>query len=245
MKWGAFRQMVRGVVLQDDPADITKRRYSDAVLLAALNWSQRALCSHTALVKRVEYEKFTGTKLDIPVDMYEPITISGRVYTVRSDGSIQYLDPAQRTLGIPPGTKGNFFELVPRKTVYLATPDLSDPDNPVYTTDEPEHILVPKFDGRLGLEYFAFYPEPVDDDSDLYFPSWAEAAITYMIAANAMGAYTTRAAQIRQWAESPEKGDTEENVFKVTHAWFIKLWETELSRVPRQNRADFFRSTGR
>lgn len=242
MIWSDFRLQIRSVILSDNPTDESKRRWDDEQLLAYLGWALDALCSHTSPARVMVATGVTGVSVPIPDDVYESLDISGRV-SIFDGRNISYLDPVNRTKGIGPGSTGAVYRVKPATRTLLPEP-VTVGDKVVTYTEVPSYIEIPQPNKAVdvSVHYFGHYYKPVLDSDTLDIPNWAYTAVAYMIGAHAMAAFSTRSGQIRQWAENPEKGGPEDNPFRAQQRWFMQVYEQEISRIPRQNRADFFRN---
>lgn len=223
--WAEYRLELRVGMLNDNPTDPAKRRWSDTQLAIYMRWAQNTLCAHTALPKTVTFSgAVNGKTWAAPDDVYrDKISLEeyGLLSFTGASGKEVFYNPRSRTKGAGPGTSGNYFFVAPDDQIYL-TNGLSAA-------------------GTLRLWYFAYYPTPSADGDVLQIPSWAEGPLSYLVAANALGSYSMDAAQIKMWAEAPEKGSPESNPFRAQQKWFLDVYEREIARFPIQARVNYYR----
>lgn len=233
--WGEYRQLLRETVLNDTIANVDRRRFGDNELLIYCGWALNALCSHTAKPAVHTIENFTGSVVDISeLDVYDEfantayVVIGGEVF-----------DSAYHSKRFTPSTSGNLY-------IHW----------PVHELRLRREIQQPSF---VEIRYFTRWPKPEGivpdpeadppvtegllDDFVMDFPAWAHAAVSYMIAGHAIAGHAMSSANLRQWAETPEKGGPEDNPFRAQQKWLFAVAERELALVPRQDRANFFKET--
>lgn len=90
--------------------------------------------------------------------------------------------------------------------------------------------------GTALIRYFAYYPTPASDSDDIPIPQWATAAICYRAMTHALVKVGIKIAGIGNFRQSPDKGDPEDNAFVEYANWAMKMYNIELSLVPRQER---------
>jgi hypothetical protein len=221
MDWGTFRTQIREGVLNDNPSDVTKRRWSDTQLQIYVSWALNAFCAHTAMATATTIIGVTGTEVQLPPNVYESIERAGLVSVIYTGQTPQYLDPVNYTRGLDPNDEGNYYYIFP--------------DNQLNLSFTPSSAL------SATIRYFAYYNAPYADSDIITAPDWGFPAISYLVAAHAMSASAVRISQIRQFSESPDTGNPEHNPFTYQQQQFIKMYEIELMRHPRQVRENFFR----
>lgn len=219
--WGVFRDQVRAAVLKDTAAS----RWDDEQLAVFVGWALDAFCAHTAVATATSFTGVTGMSVQMPDNIYERLDLSAQVVLNISTDSPVYLNPLFMTQGVSPrqNSGGRFFYELPDETLVF--------DQALTSPTE------------VTVRYFAFYNHPVSDDDTIDVPRWALPALGYLIGAHAITAYSMGRAQLAQWAESPEKGDPEDNPFRVQQKWLEELYEREISRHTAQKRSNFWRYT--
>lgn len=219
--WAQFRTQIRRTMLKDENA--TRYRWADVVLLDAINWSMDTFCSHTAVATGVEYTASGVGPYVLPDNTYENIEQSGQVYTRLSSTNIydyDYLNPVRYTEGMDFTSDKGFYEW---------------PEGQLYLLRDPGATAI------VGVRYFAYYNHVVLDSDVLPVPRWALNALAYLTAAYALTGDAVKSANIRQWAESPEKGTPEDNSLRKQQDYFFERYECEINRYPRQDRENQFR----
>lgn len=224
-----FTAMLRRSILNDPVGT----KWDDAAVLDYLNWSLDTLCAHTALPSTMTiadgdakdgggtWDLSTDTVFTLPSDLYEGADVSttGRVYIVNST-RVTYLDPVQYTPGMTLANRNGFTEW-PQGTLSLGE--------------------APGTGTTLYVNYFAYYPHPTEDTDLIAAPQWSITAISYLCGAHALAKYGMRAADIRQWIDKDDRGNPEDNPLRAQQEWFIRRYEYEISRHPKQDRSNFFR----
>jgi hypothetical protein len=218
--WAEYKNYMRRAILNDDPTDIAKRRYSDEQMWIALGWALDGFCSHTA--KQAEYidATFTGTTVSIPTDVYDDFGNTARV-TVGED----VYRSSYHSMGHSPSSDGDFYK--PWGGVVTLRNEITS-------------------ETTLSIQYFSQWSKPATVDDDTFvldFPLWAEAAVGYLIASHLMTGFSMRVPQLRQFAENPEKGGPEDNPFRRQQQWLLRMYQGEVDRVNKQDRANFFVET--
>lgn len=223
IQWQDFRTMIRVGALQDNPDDPVKRRWTDDQLRIYVGWALNTLCAHTAMATATVIPDVSGTRIDLPGNVYADLERTGIVGLVSASGTVTYLNPTFFTSGLDPYAVGNqSFYTENNRTLILTT--------------------APVGANSLSLRYFAYYNVPFADTDTIDCPEWALTAVMWQTAAHAMTGYSNRAAQIRQWAEKPEQGTPEHNPFRQQQKWFTDLYEEEIRRHTPQVRANPYRS---
>lgn len=228
--WSSFRSYVRKAILNDDPTDPQKRRWGDDLLLIYLAWAQNTLCAHTALPKSFEIENAVGDSFSLPDDIYDDaraLEAYGQVSAlIACAARPTYYNPLLRTKGAGPGATGSFFTVTPDGRLKLSQ--------------------TIKSAATLTIRYFAYFPAPSGSEADvnnfpLQFPAWAQDPIAYLIGAHALAGLSMSAANIKMWAEAPEKGSPESNPYRAQQKWFVDMYERAIARVDRQDRMNYYR----
>ncbi len=217
--WGDFRDYIRIALLNDEDLSADNGptpNWSNAQLLMYIEWAQNAFCSHTALVKESTTLDFTGSTLTLPSDVYDDFGNTAHVKV----GSSSVYKSAVHAFGAGITTSGKYYVEVPTGTLKFLS-EITSASN-------------------VTITYFARYAAPVDDASVLEIPDWSHAAIASLVASHAQSSYAQRRANLGQWAESPEKGNPEDNPFIIMHRAFLATYEREISRVTAQHRTSMF-----
>lgn len=219
--WAQLRTQIRRTILKDETA--SRYRWPDAVLLDCINWAMDTFCAHTAVATGVEYAASGVGPYSLPDNVYENVEQSGQVYTRASSTNISgydYLNPVRYTDGLD-FTSGKGYYEWPEGTLYL----LQDPGDTAL----------------VGIRYFAYYNHITSDADVMPVPRWSLIALSYLAAAYALSGDAVKSANIRQWAESPEKGTPEDNSLRKQQDYFFERYEREINRYPRQDRENQFR----
>jgi hypothetical protein len=222
--WGAFRTQIRRSIL----ADVSEKRarWSDEILMDCVNWAMDEFCAHTAVATAVQYAASGVGPYPVPENIYEKLEHAGMVYLTSEGASptdYEYLNPIRYTEGLDLTADRGFYEW-PEGSLYLAK--------------------APSESGIVGIRYYAYYNTIVTDEDEMPVPRWALPAIGYLTAAYALSGDAIKSANIRQWAESPEKGTPEDNSLRRQQEWMLELYHRELSKFPRQDRENSFRIYG-
>lgn len=215
---GEFKTALRRNILKDE--DPESPRWSNEEITDYFQWALEAFTAHTALPKRVTFPA-VGREYELPEDIYEPLDTSGLVYVDDGCGNQSFYRPVKTTTedGISLNADRGFWTR-PITTLRL-------------TSDPPQ--------GDLVVEYYAYYPAPAGPDDDAYelpVPRWAIPALSYLVGAHALAGLAMRSSNIRQWSQSPDRGDPEDNPLRVQQEWMLKMYENELARHPKQNRSN-------
>ena len=222
LTWGTYRTKLRRQFLSDTQALPAKQKWVDEVLLDLLHDALDTFCAHTAVATSVSYDAETAVEFTLPGNVYSPIMTTGMVYWDKDNIEPEYLSPVSvtgRSLTPPVG----YFSEHPAGTL------LTNADNPAgsgYT---------------LYLHYFAYYNHPISDEATIDVPTWALKALGYDIAANALTSFAMKEANIGQWRAQPEKGSQESHSLAKQQMQLFKIYEQELSRRLRQNRATYWK----
>lgn len=219
--WADFRTQIRRTVLKDENA--TRYRWPDTVLLDAMNWSMDTLCAHTAIATGVEYAASGVGPYSLPDNTYESVEQSGQVYTRQSATIVynyDYLNPVRYTDGMNFTSDKGYYEW---------------PEGQLCLLRDPGDTAI------VGVRYFAYYNHLVADEDAIPVPRWSLIALAYLTAAYALTGDAVKSANIRQWAESPEKGTPEDNSLRKQQEYFFEQYEREISRYPRQDRENQIR----
>jgi len=226
--WGEFRNQIRRTFLRDDVPDegTGEYRFGNDELRDYMGWAQDTFAIHTALVKSITYndtlhQMVSETAFALPDDLYtgEPLDVTGRVKVV-TGSRIYYLDPIRYSDAVPYVEAQGF-----------------------YTMGDTLKLTKPAGDGaELVVDYFAFYPRPIDDDDLILLPRWSEPAIGYLVAAHALNGIALQTANIRRWSAQPDTGNPEHNPVRDQSQWFFKQYDNEILRHPVQDRTNHFRT---
>lgn len=221
MLWSDLKAQIRRLLVDPFPTVSGTPRWSDQQLLDFIAWSLDALCSHTAIASASGFTcDGTNTVFTVPDNAYERIDLSGAVYVDDGAGGLSYLNPVRYNM-----------RSLAMKGYYL------QPDNTIHL------IQTPTSASTLTVEYFAYYPHPIQDSDLVLTPSWATPALCYRVAAHAMSPLGGKSANIRQWGQKPDTGNPEDNSLQHQSEWYFQLYEQELLKAPRQERQSFYRST--
>ncbi len=223
--WGVFREQIRRSILKDEGG--VRPRWSDELLLDCVNWAIDEFCAHTAVATGVEYAASGVGPYELPDNIYEKIEHAGQVYVKPLVNSLsinyEYLNPVRYTSGLDMTASAGFYEW-PQGQLYL--------------------VNAPQGGAIVGVRYYAYYNALVADNDLVPVPRWALPAIGYLTAAYAITGDSIKSANIRQWSESPEKGGPEDNSLRVQQQWLLEMYQRELTKFPRQDRENSFRSYG-
>lgn len=217
MTWLTLRTQVRRL-LQDNKATGTPR-WSNEQLLDCAIWALNSLCAHTALATATSFTCDGETSdFTIPDNLYEDIVRSGAVYL--DDGfSVSYINP------VPTNRRDRSFSgyyVNGRNILHM--------------------IMKPSIGSILTVYYFALYPHPVYENDLILAPMWATAALAYLISAYAVSSYSVKLAGIRQWNTKQDSGNPEQSPVEDMYEVYMEAYERELSRVPLQQRENYWRS---
>lgn len=215
MLWSALRTLVRRSILHDDTENVWTNVMLADFAAAALD----AFCAHTAPMKSATYTGANDNyQFTLPTDVYLSPAEFGLVYLI---------DP--NTTGAEP------CNLVPSFSSY----DISPNDARAYTV-WPETVLetgIPVSDGMsLVVRYYGYYTHPVADTDVLAIPSWAAMPLAYDIGTHALTWRTLQESDVGSDRQKPDNGQPEQNAYRSTQSWWIKLYEREMARQPRQTR---------
>lgn len=216
--WVYYRGQIRRTILRDtNPANY---RWSDEILRDCLWWALDQFASHTA---QATATSFTGdgvtTQFDLPENVYDAIDESGMVY-IQDGTRIKYLDPVRNTEGLTPNSDTGFY-IWPNNKINMSPAPVSG--------------------STITIEYFASYNRPYADSDTVDIPRWAEKAVSYLVAANALVSPGLKSANIRQWGQKPDTGTPEDNSLKEFQRWLVELYYEEINRHPSQERTNAFR----
>lgn len=232
VQWSDYREQLRRSVLQDENADPTKRKWSDPALADLCGWALDTFCAHTAKPTTVTfkdgdtknggsgatYDLRSDTKFYLPDDRFEKVDISGQVYYVDGSQTV-FLDPIRYTEVLNRHSEG--FCTYPTGVLNLSSAIGS---------------------GRvLYVDYFAYWPRPVNDTDTIDIPRWATMALSFLIGVYALTGYGMREADISQWKTRRESGNPEDSSLRSQQEWLLKMYERELARVLPQDRTNYFR----
>lgn len=217
--WAELRLQIREGILDDNPTDTSKRRFSDTKLLTYFGWALTRFASHTAVATATSFTEVSGTQVVMPSNVYGSLEDTAQVIT-GTGTSLVYHDPISRTKEVAPNSTGYLYYELPIRTINFKTT----------LTNE-----------TVRVNYFAYYNKPVNDTDIIGAPNWAFPALSYLVGAHAMAGLAVSRANIAQWAESPERGDPEDNPFRVQQQWFEEQYDNELRRQPKQMRNQYWR----
>lgn len=209
--WGAYREQVRRSLLKDT----TQTTWQDDELRDMVWWALDVFCAHTAAVTSVTIPA-TGTIYTVPENLYSPLEETGLLY-LDANGTVTNL--------------------------YTARPGISHEDPETYSVWGSEIVLEtqPVAGANLVIRYFAYYNHPYSDDDTIDIPRWAFSAFNHLVTAYALTPVGVQSANISQWKDRQDSGQPENNALRVQQQHHYKLYEQELSRVPPQDRSNFYK----
>ena len=215
MLWSAFETAIRRSILRDEGEAI----WTSDMLLDYAGWALDAFCAHTALLKTVTYTGDGETyQHALPTDMYIEPDKQGLVY--RYDPSTDedkpvHLIPAYSSHDISPYEE-RAFTVWPAGTLETGVPT--------------------PMDVQLVVRYYAKWPHPTGDASELTVPGWAIPILMYDVATHALTWRVLEESDVGSGRKRPDSGQPEQNSYRATQKWYIQLYERELARHPRQSR---------
>lgn len=219
MNWGEFRTIVRRSILKDPNAT----RWSNDNLRDYVWWALDTFCAHTAMATSTSYV-CDGTQFvfSLPANVYESVEQAGVVFT--QSGSAQapanYLVPVYTTPG---------FNLQNEKGFYT------------WPREQLTCVVPPASGYNLHVRYFAYYNHPYADADGIEVPSWALNPISYLVAAHALSNLESEEASLSRFDTKKDSGTPEDNAMRSIQSWWLRLYETEINRHPRQNRVYAFK----
>jgi hypothetical protein len=211
--WGEFRTQIRRSILRDDD---TKQKWSNDLLRDCVGFALDAFCAHTAQATATSYTPADGTDaFTLPDNVYASLEDSALVFIEGATSQPQYLLPVFLTPGVSTKTVGGFY-VWPRQALNLTQP-LSNGE-------------------VLKVFYYAYYNHPVADSDLIDLPSWGYTAVAYLTASYALSNRASQEAMLSQYDTKKDSGTPDTLAVKTIQEWYLKTYETELSRHPRQQR---------
>lgn len=204
--WGAYKNKILRSVLGDK--SLTKATWNDDMLLDALEVALLTFAMHTAKEAMTVYN-VTGDVLLIPSD------VVGKL----EDGSL--------------------FEFTSSATstpAYLKPYHMATGASITYRTWGDQIVLPEGSIGSLTLYYYAYWPLPTGDDSEVELPAWAYAPLSYLIGSVALTPIGLQSSNIRQW----EEAKPEQNALRVQQKHLLDIYDREITRFPKQDRLNGF-----
>lgn len=220
--WGTFRTQLRRSILKDTDPTPTKQTWQDAMLVDFTNWALDIFASHTAVATATSFDASADLVYTLPSHLYDGDDFyqTGVVYYKDSTHTPVYLQPS-------------------------SSPDYLNPQKGEYSfTNRDVRLNVAPGSGyTLYVCYFAYYTHVASDTDLIGVPRWAEWALANLIGAAAMSGPSTQFSAINQWKTKSDSGTPETNSMIYQQNQFIALYERELARVARQDRANFWRKS--
>jgi hypothetical protein len=221
--WADYRDYIRIGLLNDE--DLSENNgptpnWSNEQLLIFLEWAQNAFCSHTAKVQESVTLDYTGTTLALPTNVYDNFGNTAFVQVNSGNSPVVYKSAVHAYGAGLSTTVGHYYVEIPSGTL--------------------KFLKEIKKDSTVTITYFSKYAVPASDTDLLEIPDWSHAAIANLVAAHAQMNYAMRRANLSQWAETPEKGNPEDNPFMIMHKAFTQTYEREIGRVTAQHRTSMF-----
>lgn len=233
LKWVDFVAQIQSSILLDPDEDNWKFEQVHTYLA----WAVDRFTAHTARPMRKTlqhgdprqpsgaYDFSVDTEFEIPDNLYEPLSTTGRLYIESPSGDKWFLDPLTNTPGLSPSNRThNWFWETPQGTIVL-----------------PRPVGV---NNTLVIEYFAYYdiPDPTDDTALVQIPRWAYKAVASLAGAYALEAFAVQSATIDRWKDRMDSGNPEHNALRKQQEYLYNLYHQEISRVPVQDRVNFYRT---
>lgn len=214
--WLDYREQIRRAILKDDDPDPKKWRWPDYALRDLVGWAMDAFCAHTAVATATSFAA-TEAVYTLPDNLYDGDMDSIMAYYISNSGTTpSYLTPVSTPSRALTPNEGE-FSVWPKDTLRI-----HEAPGEGYT---------------LYVYYFAYYDHPVEDTDMVQLPQWAHMAVGYLVASAAMTSPFIRSSNIKQW---DERGNQELNALRSAQKWFLELYETEITRVQRQNRSMYW-----
>lgn len=224
--WADLRTKIRRSILEDTGAT---PKWSDDSLLDCVQWALDQFCAHTAYFKSytidattekspgVFYDMALDTEFALPDDIFEYREYSVRVVVISDTGARTILYPVDYST-----TNNNVgYRFISNNLIEV-------------------NVIMSESDS-LYIEYFAYYPEVVDDATEILIPRWAHGAIAYLAGAHAMTQKGISSANIDRWKDKTDAGNPEHNAFRAQQKWLLSMYDNEVAKYSIQDRLNRFR----
>lgn len=211
LSWGDFRAQVRRTVLKST----NEAQWSNEVLRDCVWWALDTFSAHTAVATSVTFDA-TGTTYVLPDHLIESVETAGLVYLLANGSRTylpSYLEPGRDDADL------TFQEWPARQLVLASTPATG---------------------AQLVVHYFAAYNHPYADSDSLDVPVWAVPALAFMTGVHALTSVSVNAGNIRQWNDENDSGNPEHNPLLALQRHLLTLYDSHLTRYPRQDRQNFW-----
>lgn len=192
--------------------EVEVTNWSDESLMDACGWALDTFCAHTALVSGVTYEA-PEQAIVLPDDVFDDIERTGLVYVATSPVIV-----ARPTYIIPDHGASALSYVVWGNTLTFSKAPSAD----------------------VTVRYFAYYPHPVDDNSEILIPRWAYNAVAHLVGALALTQDAINSSGISRWNTREESGTPEDNALRIQQNHLLKVYENEINRFPRQDRLNHY-----
>jgi hypothetical protein len=212
MDWATFRTQVRRSILED-PDKVTWT--DDDELMDFCGWALDTFCAHTAVASSVLYEDIAASTLVLPDNVYGDVESSGYVYLNVTDVGWSQVKPAR------------LFDFAPSEEI-------------TYSVWGSTLQFSEAVSGDVLVRYFALYPHPTDDNSEITIPAWAYTAVAHLIGAYALTMKGISSAGIDRYKGEEDRGSPEDNALRAQQVHLLKVYDLEIARHPRQIRENSY-----
>jgi len=218
LSWTDFR--ARSVRMLAD-SDREKPTWDDDDLRDYVNEALEDVAWHTAQLKTYSLSLKAVTQIDLPEDFLA----LGPVWVTDMLNNKILMEQARlvkgQTYAVLAQSSQTMMMLYPR---YYQWPD-------------GKLSFVSPLTATLSLDYYGYWDEVVDDDSQMTVPRWMLEALKWVILEKCMHKQAIGAAMLRQYNTKQDSGSPEDNPLLKQAADFHRKYEQVLASHPTQDRS--------
>lgn len=221
--WATLRAQTRRSVLNDAIVAGRDEKWSNTQLLDAVKWALDEFCAHTAVATATSFTMDgSDSSVSLPDNVYLSPEEAGVVLLTENDKRA-YLKPYLRVPGdvfsedaLTADTEPRMFWEQPSGTLHFG--------------------FVPSSGSTIEIQYFAYYNHPINDESEIAIPRWAEYPVALLIGCSAITEASAQTSNIRQYGVRPDTGNPEHNPLHRHAEFLMQTYERLVGRVTPQRR---------
>jgi hypothetical protein len=218
--------IIRRTVLKDSNVS----RWTKAQLLDAVGWALDIFAIHTAIPSSITWtvDSTQPTTYTMPGNIFsDPMTTALLRYKLVSEDRYEMLPGIRYTVGT------SWLGIVPDETT-VPRGWWVWPDTTLNLRFKPER------NSELTMLYFAKYTRPVDDNSVMEIPSWAEGPVAILAGSFCVTAESTATSYLRQFGTKPDTGTPEQNPLQRQATYLYDLYLRIVQQYPAQERETYW-----